>query len=205
MRARATVIATILGLLTACGGSGAGEREFTGPKPKVIRKPPEVVYCGFGAKVMAGLQADHWAQWCERAKKMHGPYERYDHDGTLLIRGEFESNEPVGKWQWFHPGGERMLSGDYERGSPIGEWEWRHPNGETAQRGNYEEGVRSGQWLTYFDDRTKASDGNYTEGDRSGKWKYWTAGGDLLRDQTWRDGELTRDEAPAAKTELIGP
>lgn len=203
MRGRTTTIATVLGLLTACGGSSPVM--LGGATPPVLERPPEVVLCGFGAKPLAGLQQDHWAQWCERSREMHGPYERYAHDGTLIVSGEFFKNKPVGKWQWFHPGGERLLAGTYEDGSPVGEWEWRHANGETAQRGAYTEGLRSGQWVTYFDDRTPASEGPYAEGQRDGEWSYWNAGSQLLRTQTWKAGALTKDETPEAKTELIGP
>lgn len=197
-----TTIAAILGICTACGSGGPS---FSRSKPEVIKNPPEVVQCGFGAQALAGLQDQHWDQWCERSREMHGPFERYSLEGTLLIRGEFAKNEPTGTWEWFHPSGDRMLRGGYTAGSPIGEWEWRHKNGETAQRGTYLEGVRDGQWITYFEDRTVASDGLYAAGVRAGNWKFWTPEGLVMRDQDWKDGTLARDEIPEQVPELVGP
>lgn len=188
--------------LTACGGSSGGGGAFSGPTPPVIANPPEVVFCGFGARPRAGLQDDYWEQWCVRSKEMNGPYERYALDGTLIITGEYAAGEATGKWFFHHDSGDRSVVGSFESGSPVGEWEWRHLNGETAQRGGFSGGVRVGSWVTWFDDRTKASEGLYKAGERDGTWTYWNAEGVEMREQRWDKGKLVSNIAPLAAGDI---
>ena len=202
MSARIAGTGLVFAILTACGGSGPA---IVYTNPPVVQNPPDAVTCGFGARVRAGLNKDHWHQWCERARKMEGPYERYNLEGTLLIKGSFKNNSPDGLWTWNHDDGSRLVTGSYQEGGRTGEWEWRHVNGETAQTGGFYRDAQDGEWLTFFSDRTPASKGRFVQGKRNGLWTWWTEDGRTMREQSWQDGALLADVTPGREPELINP
>ena len=56
--------------------------------------------------------------------KPKAPLERVDHhkDGSVRGRGQMLDGEMHGYWQWFRTDGTLMRSGHFERGAKVGEW-----------------------------------------------------------------------------------
>lgn len=72
-----------------------------------------------------------------------------------------------GPWKEFYPNGALKSEGVYNKGKRIGEWKFYHPNGQLEQTGSYnKEGKEESAWMWYF------------------------ATGNLLREETYRNGKI---------------
>ena len=67
-------------------------------------------------------------------------------DGTMALKGEYESKLRNGIWEHFYPNAQLMAKGAYTHGEKTGDWIFYYTNGETKSKGLYVENLKSGQW-----------------------------------------------------------
>lgn len=82
----------------------------------------------------------------------HGPSTSWHENGQKRLTGNYENNQPEGKFVWWFPSGQKSMEGVFQNGKPVGVWTWWHANGQKATRGEYKDGVPVGKWMWWNED-----------------------------------------------------
>lgn len=103
-------------------------------------------------------------------KELHGRYEEYWDDGTIVNAGMYVNNEKIGKWR-----------------------------NNTNQIGFYNQGLRHGEWKTYSKDTVVIGVKNYLNGVLHGpQFQYDSLGNTILK-ETFELGKLVSTTADSTK------
>jgi hypothetical protein len=107
-------------------------------------------------------------------KLLHGPYEKYDRDGTLLEKGNFEYGLKDGAWlSWYQ-------------------------NGNVSQHYNWNKGLRNGKFEEYFADGSKLKSGVY-KNDKLHGIVYQYQQGAVVEKIKYRKGVLVKEKVKKVK------
>lgn len=93
--------------------------------------------------------------------------------------------------EWWDDGS-LWFEGDLSNGKRIGEFTiWNDGN---VSKGKYVNGSQEGLWLGLDSLGNKRSEMNFTNGKRNGSFKIWNEEGKLVRQGTYKDNELEKEE-----------
>ena len=87
---------------------------------------------------------------------------------TVVQEGERSVNH--GPFKSWHPNGKVASKGEYESDERVGKWEFRWANGKLREKGSFADGLRDGVWRTWDDDGRLTSKGSYRAGHHEGQW-----------------------------------
>jgi hypothetical protein len=76
------------------------------PIPKPTEPFPDIAYYGTGALQSRGFTLDG---------EMHGAWEFFRKDGSVMRTGEFDRGEQVGTWRTFDRGGQQVKETEFSR------------------------------------------------------------------------------------------
>ena len=130
-------------------------------------------------------------------------FEEGEAEGKLQFRGTYREGKKQGTHLWFSVTGSidsakvynqdvLIARGNMERGGlRIDEWQsFYYPTGELKSKGVYTRGYKSGLWTYYFMNGNTEQTGRYTaKAKPEGEWKWYYDNGQLLREESFVNGE----------------
>jgi len=87
-------------------------------------------------------------------KVLHGVYEKFNHQGSLLGKGEFNHGLKTGVWLSWYDNGEMRTQLVYRQGVRSGPFREFYVTGETAKKGKYRNDKLVGKIIHYNEDGT---------------------------------------------------
>ncbi len=111
-------------------------------------------------------------------------------DGRLKLLRSVEGGRAAGLWtEWYDSGIVRYLAEWHPDGPGEGAWFYFYENGVVRDRTVYRRDTPVGPSEGWHPTGRKAFEGVYdAEGRRTGLWRWWSADGQLEREQTFLDG-----------------
>ena len=76
----------------------------------------------------------------------HGEWTAWYENGQVLMKGEYQYNQPSGEFSWWHTNGQKSLLATFAAGTKEGVWTWWHENGQKSIHGSYFDGNPAGRW-----------------------------------------------------------
>jgi hypothetical protein len=115
--------------------------------------------------------------------KRHGPFQRYDEAGNLVLTGAYKNDLAHGTWSVFHTDGTRLGQYRMNRGTGIvmEYFEDKTPRSSTA----YRRGRKHGAYKEWTREKVKSGrfrhklflTGRYKNDRKDGRWRYHAPGG----------------------------
>ena len=144
-------------------------------------------------------------------EKSNGPFEQYNKDGQIRIKGNFIEAEKDGTWEEYYDNGQLRSKGSYIEGEKEGIWQEYHENGNLDNKVKFTEGKKVGLLESYHFDgqvfgRIIYKDGKenglmevyhkngqlmmkglYKDALQIGKWKYYDENGELIKTENFKN------------------
>jgi antitoxin component YwqK of YwqJK toxin-antitoxin module len=97
-------------------------------------------------------------------KLLHGPYEKYDRDATLLEKGNFQYGSKDGAWITWYTSGNVRHRYVWKDGKRMGKFEEYYGNGAIYRTGNYQDDKLHGRLYYYNSDGSLSQEIKYRHG-----------------------------------------
>jgi len=149
----------------------------------------------YGPRQANGQQTGTWKYWFD-----------VDHLKVRAI-GNFESDLPVGHWEFFHENGTKRWDisfRDEAYDGPSTAW-W--PNGNLRSKGAFDAGLETGPWIFWSESGVKSAEGSFVRGARDGEWIHHADNGAVTATYAFERGAqrgtepstaIARSETPSA-------
>ncbi len=122
---------------------------------------------------------------------LHGTYRMYYENGQLEEEGTYKDGERDGLWKLYYENGQLFKEGTLKKGERHGPYKNYFDNGELWEEGTYKNGKQDGLFKLYHWETGQLSGGGvYKDGKKDGLWKSYSLYGTLLRELTYKDGEI---------------
>jgi antitoxin component YwqK of YwqJK toxin-antitoxin module len=116
------------------------------------------------------------SRWCGRVgdtghQLRHGPFVRWDIEGTMLERSSYADDTLHGQ-QVFFIDGNKSIEGEWREGKKVGLWLAYGTSGghHKVREENYKDGLLEGPWRSFDSDGSLQEEGTYQNGQKQGVW-----------------------------------
>lgn len=173
-----------------------------------------LVFCLAGG-CFTGISGQEINQTDNQGRKQ-GEWVKKLPDGTLVYKGQFEDDRPVGIFtRYYEDGGLKaemyyrtpkevyaklyypgrkpvlMAEGKYIEQEKDSVWLSYDPSGRLKGLDTYVNGVRNGRSVVYHENGEISEETTYVDGKRHGEWKRYYDDGTLMSDGTFENGQRT--------------
>jgi len=97
-------------------------------------------------------------------KLLHGTYEKFDRDGTLLEKGSFDNGVKDGEWFDWYSNGNMMRHYNWNNGQRVGRFEGYDNKGNKSVVGQFKNGALNGN-IYYYQDGVETRKEKYRNGE----------------------------------------
>jgi len=138
-----------------------------------------------GPRESNGRQTGTWKYWFDA-----------DHLKLRAI-GDFESDKPVGRWEFFHENGTKRWEVSFRNEAYDGPSTAWWPNGSVRSKGSFEGGLETGPWTFWNESGVKSAEGSFVRGARDGEWVHLASDGAVSATYVFERGTVLSSSATA--------
>lgn len=144
--------------------------------------------------------------------KKQGQWEKYDENNTLVYKGQFKDDQPVGEFTYYYPNGNikttllhkdnniaeaknyfdsgiLMATGEYKDQKKHGKWEYYNKSGSLINVDIFDNGKRQGVCKQYYPTTgTILEECNYTNDQKDGLLKQYFTDGSIKTEINFKNG-----------------
>jgi len=147
--------------------------------------------------------------WCARIARngtpiRNGPYVRWHDMLTVAERGQYTEGQRSGDWEAYDHEGNVRERGSFVADKEEGEWVTYFADGSLMEEGGMRGGERDGRWRFYAEEGHLEVDGTYAAGKRVGLWVDYDAKGTAIRERSYEQGRMVRDERLVVEEQVEG-
>lgn len=147
--------------------------------------------------------------WCARIARngtpiRNGPYVRWHDMLTVAERGQYTEGQRSGDWEAYDHEGNVRERGSFVADKEEGEWVTYFADGSVMEEGGMRAGERDGRWRFYAEEGHLEVDGTYAAGKRVGLWVDYDANGTAIRERSYEQGRMVRDERLVVDEQVEG-
>ena len=125
---------------------------------------------------------------------MHGPYEAFDPEGTLLERATYRDGELDGERTLYYPDGGVQAVETHRAGAFDGTYRAYYPDGQLELEGEYVDDVMAGVWTGYYPDGTRKETVTFRDNQENGPFREWYSNGVVKAEGAYLDGDREQGE-----------
>lgn len=152
-----------------------------------------------------GQRQGLWTSWYDDGQtesigsykegKSHGHSVVYYPNGKKQEEGEYREDEQDGLWTTWYDNGQKKVEARFVANRPVGRTVSWYESGQKKSEQEYDaQHKETGHWLYCFKNGQLQGEGDYKNGQLHGVWREWDAAGKLLREKTYRDGEVISEK-----------
>lgn len=121
-----------------------------------------------------------------------GPIISYDDNGVKDQLVTYEGKTKNGLFETYYPDGSIRKRGYYVKDSLQGEYTAWFDDGQIEFTGQYSGDLMQGDWIKYYPTGELKATSQHIDGKREGRYKVYDQRGDLLIDDLYEKGEVTK-------------
>jgi antitoxin component YwqK of YwqJK toxin-antitoxin module len=123
-----------------------------------------------------------------------GTYETYYEDGGTIETGQVQDGLRKGEWVSYGLGHSLAAEFNYVNGKLEGDYKVYFEDGTINVRGVMQADKRTSEWKWYTMDGKMESTVTYIKGEKDGVQNFYDESGEVIRTETYKDGELVGSE-----------
>lgn len=117
-----------------------------------------------------------------------GQWQKKYPDGTLIYKGEFKNDKPVGNWTRYYESGQVKAKIHYIESTDSAFVKFYDKRGNKISEGHYLNEQKEGKW-TYFSDNRIISEENFVNGKKHGVSRKYYPSGEIFSETEWKNGK----------------
>ncbi len=150
-------------------------------------------------------QHTNGARWYEAVRlsdklhSLHGARREWNDQGQMIEETHWWNGALHGAYRRWYADGQLAEEAVYDRFRQQGTERFWYRSGQEKRRTNYRDGLREREFLAWHPNGAQQCRANFAHDQLHGPWQKWDVEGNLVRQATYRDGELV-EETPARPT-----
>ena len=125
---------------------------------------------------------------------MHGTYEAFDDEGTLVERAAYVDGELHGERTLYYPSGEVQYVESHRDGIFAGPYRAYYPDGQLRLEGQYVDNAMDGVWTGYYPSGRTKETVTFRDNEENGPFREWYSNGVVKAEGDYLAGDHEHGE-----------